>query len=80
MMLYPKVSLTLLDLCFARKLDLDTHIDALYDESRKDGLDIVFSSLFTTTERFLELPRKCEMKAVVNRMRRIRMEREFFKL
>jgi hypothetical protein len=31
----------------------------------------VFSSFFTTTERFLDLPRKQELKAVINRMRKI---------
>ena len=37
----------------------------------KEGLDTVFSSFFTTTERFLDLPRKQELKAVINRMRKI---------
>lgn len=53
-----------------RKIDLDARIDELYDEIAKEGLDIVFSNFFTTTERFLDLPRKCELKAIVNRMRK----------
>ncbi len=54
-----------------RKIDLDARIDELYNEIAKDGLDTVYSNYFTTTERFLDLPRKCELKAVINRMRRI---------
>ncbi len=54
-----------------RRIDLDSAIDALYTMITNEGLDTVFSSFFTTTERFLDLPRKCELKAVVNRMRRI---------
>ena len=53
------------------EIRLDARMDELYDEITKDGLDIVFSSYFTTTERFIDLPRKYELKAVVNRMRKI---------
>jgi predicted ABC-class ATPase len=52
-------------------IDLDRKIDALYEEIEKEGLDCVFSSFFTTCERFLDLPRRCEVKAVINRMRGI---------
>lgn len=51
-------------------VDVNLLIDKIYDEIEKDGLDIVHSSFFTTTERFLDLPRKCELKAVINRMRK----------
>lgn len=54
-----------------RTIDLDAQIDALYEKIGREGLDCVFSSYFTTTGRFLDLPRKCELKAVVNRMRKI---------
>ena len=54
-----------------RKIDIDARINELYDEIEKDGLDTVFSNFFTTTERFLDLPRKFELKAVINRMRHI---------
>ncbi len=56
-----------------RKIDPDRIIDTLYDTIEAEGMDTVFSSFFTTTERFLDLPRKCELKAVVNRMRLIEM-------
>ena len=37
----------------------------------KDGLDIIYSSFFTTCERFMDLPRKYEILAVINRMRKV---------
>ena len=53
------------------RVQLDAAIDALYDTIAAEGLDTVFSSFFTTTERFLDLPRKYELKSVINRMREI---------
>lgn len=53
------------------KIDIAAKIDDLYTEIEKEGLDTVFSSFFTTTERFLDLPRKQELLAAINRMRRI---------
>lgn len=53
------------------RVQLDAVIDALYDTIAAEGLDTVFSSFFTTTERFLDLPRKYELKSVINRMREI---------
>ena len=53
------------------KVDLDARINELYDAVASEGLDTVFSSFFTTTERFLDLPRKYELKALINRMRQI---------
>ena len=50
-------------------VQLDAIIDELYDAIASEGLDTVFSSFFTTTERFLDLPRKYELKSVINRMR-----------
>lgn len=51
-------------------VDIDVLIDEIYRDIEKNGLDTVHSSFFTTTERFLALPRKCELKAVINRMRK----------
>ena len=53
------------------RVQLDAVIDALYDTIASEGLDTVFSSFFTTTERFLDLPRKYELKSVINRRREI---------
>ena len=54
------------------KIDLEKRIDELYAEIEKDGLDSVFSNFFTTCGRFLDLPRKYELAAVINRMREIK--------
>ncbi len=54
------------------RVDLDGQIDQLYRAIEADGLDTVFSAFFTTTERFLDLPRKQEVKAAVCRMRRVK--------
>lgn len=53
-------------------IDLKQRIGELYDKIDKQGLDCVFSSYFTATGRFLDLPRKLELMALVSRMRRIR--------
>ena len=55
----------------------DTEIDIpekflmLYEKMEKEGVDCVFSSYFTTCERFLDLPRKQEFMALINRMRKV---------
>jgi len=54
-------------------IDLSARIDELYRTIHEEGLDVVFSSYFTTTERFLDLPRKQELIAVINRMRKIKI-------
>ena len=54
-----------------RKIDIDARIEELYDKIANEGLDTVFSAFFTTTERFLDMPRKLELKALINRMRHI---------
>lgn len=59
-----------------RIMDLRKRIDELYAEIGKEGLDCVFSSYFTTMERFLDMPRKCELLAVINRMRNIHIQSE----
>ncbi len=56
-----------------RKIDIEKKICALYEQIEKDGLDFIYSSFFTTCERFLDLPRKQELVALINRMRKINM-------
>ena len=51
-------------------IDIDAKIESLYEKIRTEGLDSVYSSYFTTTQRFFDLPRKAELLAVINRMRR----------
>ena len=44
-------------------------LDALYEQIALEGVDLVYSSFFTECERFLDLPRKEEILAVIRRMR-----------
>ena len=55
----------------SRPVDLTSVIDALYQKIEAEGVDFVYSSYFTTCKRFLDLPRKCELRAVINRIRKI---------
>ena len=56
-------------------IDLKQQLDGLYEKVKREGLDCVFSSYFTATGRFLDLPRKLELMALVSRMRRVRFEK-----
>ncbi len=51
-------------------LDIDEKIDGLYQKIAENGLDCVYSTMFTETKRFFALPRREEVKAAVARMRR----------
>ena len=53
------------------EIDLVRAVDELYKKVEREGLDMVFSAYFTTCERFLDLPRKTELLAVINRMRKV---------
>ena len=54
-----------------RKIDLPKRISELYERIDKEGLDVLYSSYFTTCKRFLDLPRRQELRMLVDRMRRI---------
>ena len=56
-----------------RKIDIEKKINELYERIDEEGIDFVYSSFFTTCERFLDLPHKQELMALVNRMRKINM-------
>ena len=56
-----------------RKIDIEKKINDLYARIDEEGIDFLYSSFFTTCERFLDLPRKQEVMALVNRMRKINM-------
>ncbi len=58
------------------KIDIRSKIDELYEKTETEGVDILYSSFFTTTERFLNLPRKQELLALVSRMRKINMVKD----
>ncbi len=53
------------------EVDLKKQIDFLYYKIEAEGLDCIYSSYFTACGRFLDLPRKAEIMAVINRMRKI---------
>lgn len=56
-------------------IDIDKRIDDLYEKIEAEGLDSVYSSYFTTAQRFFDLPRKTELKAVIARMRKTTVEK-----
>ena len=56
-----------------RKIDIEKKVNDLYARIDAEGIDFLYSSFFTTCERFLDLPRKQELMALVNRMRRINL-------
>lgn len=53
------------------EIKISERIDELYSKLESEGLDVVYSGYFTDMGRFLELPRKIELMAVINRMRGI---------
>lgn len=53
------------------KLDVRKKLDALYRRMEAEGFDCIFSNHFTECERFMDLPRKEDVLAAVNRMRRV---------
>ena len=60
--------------CKDRVVDLCKRVDELYGEIEKKGVDFVYSSFFTQMNRFLDLPRKQELYALINRLRRVKFE------
>jgi len=58
------------------KLDIEKKISDLYARIDDEGIDFLYSFFFTTCERFLDLPRKQELMALINRMRKINMVKD----
>ena len=58
------------------KIDIQRKINALYEKIDEEGLDFLYSSFFTTCERFLDLPRKTELAALINRMRKVKVAKD----
>lgn len=56
-----------------RMIDIDKKINDMYKRIDEEGIDFLYSTFFTTCKRFLDLPRKQELMALINRMRRINM-------
>ena len=53
------------------KVSLTTAVEQLLAEISQDGLDTVYSGFFPECDRFLAMPRVCDLHAVINRMRRL---------
>lgn len=56
-------------------VDLAGALDSLYRQMESEGVETVFSNFFTDCDRFLDLPRLRDVKAVVYRMRHTEWER-----
>lgn len=54
--------------------DLPETVERFAEEFNREGVDFLYSAYFTTCHRFLDLPRKQELYALINRMRRLRYE------
>ena len=54
------------------KFDVGEKLEALYRRMETEGFDCIFSNYFTECERFMDLPRKEDVLAAVNRMRKVR--------
>ena len=54
-----------------RVVDVDKRISELYERIGEEGVDCVWSGFFTTCERFLDLPRRQELTALIDRMRKV---------
>ena len=54
------------------KFDVGEKLEALYRKMETEGFDCIFSNYFTECERFMDLPRKEDVLAAVNRMRKVR--------
>ena len=57
-------------------VNLDEQLFRLYREIEEEGLDFVYSGFFPECERFLALPRPCDLRTVINRMRMVKYERQ----
>ncbi|MBR6359571.1 MAG: hypothetical protein IKS11_07975 [Lachnospiraceae bacterium] len=53
-------------------IDLAEEVDKLYAEIEQEGLDKVYSGFFPGCDRFLALPRRIDLLAVIYRMRRVK--------
>lgn len=56
-----------------RMIDIDKKINDMYKCIDEEGIDFLYSTFFTTCKRFLDLPRKQELMALIYRMRKINM-------
>jgi hypothetical protein len=53
------------------EIDISAKVNQLYDQILRDGFDVIDTGFFVTMNRFLDLPRKIELHAAINRMRHV---------
>jgi len=56
-------------------VQLEEELESLYRQMETEGVETVFSNFFTDCDRFLDLPRPRDVKAVVYRMRQTAWEK-----
>jgi hypothetical protein len=54
-----------------RKIDVAMCVSKLYEQIELEGINIVDTGFFTTMNHFLDLPREYDLRAAINRMRRV---------
>lgn len=54
-----------------QRIDIQKRIDDLYAQINEEGMDFLYSDSFTSCKRFLDLPRRHELMALINRMKKI---------
>lgn len=57
-------------------INISAVLDEIYYLVGQEGVDALYTSYFTTCRRFLEMPRKIDVTAAINRMRRAEFEKE----
>jgi predicted ABC-class ATPase len=54
-----------------RGLHIGERMSELYKRIEREGINVVDTGFFTTMDRFLDVPREFELRALINRMRRV---------
>ena len=57
-------------------INIGAVLDEIYYLVGQEGVDALYTSYFTTCRRFLEMPRKIDVTAAINRMRRAEFKKE----
>ena len=57
------------------RIDIRARVEEMYQRIEKEGLDFLYSAYFTQCGRFLDMPRKQEMYALICRMRKIAFDK-----
>lgn len=55
-------------------VDVKAHVGKLYEELEEKGLDAVYSGNFPECDRFMAMPRRIDLLALISRMRRVSYE------